>query len=183
MPATSLFLALPAELRNQIYREALVTDMPLSIDAQQPTSIVEPALMRINRQVRRETLPIYYGENPFYLMVHDLNARVLLPFTRRLITYRLPTERLFNRTTLFLTGTMTTWNSLKAWLQILHGGEAIPYPEDVGMSTLPVGDPMRVVLQAEEMMARLYYDEWEKVEDALEILRTVAAGYDQAWAA
>lgn len=53
------FLKLPAEIRNKIYYDALVT----RTQAHWYSSAVQPALTRVNRQIRAEALPIYYREN------------------------------------------------------------------------------------------------------------------------
>ncbi|KUI63013.1 hypothetical protein VP1G_10131 [Cytospora mali] len=57
------FLNLPPELRNYIYRLALV--QPATTDLAAP----QPALTRVNKQVRAEALSIYYAENKFSLLL------------------------------------------------------------------------------------------------------------------
>ncbi|KAK4544940.1 hypothetical protein LTR36_003845 [Oleoguttula mirabilis] len=54
------FLDLPAELRNDIYHLALTHDTVTVTDR-----LIEPALLSTTRQIRRETLPIFYGANTF----------------------------------------------------------------------------------------------------------------------
>ena len=66
---TSL-LNLPAELRNEIYTLSLVRESAIRVDSkwsQMPPFLayVEPALLRVNRQLRRETLEIQYSSNVF----------------------------------------------------------------------------------------------------------------------
>ncbi|KAJ0116597.1 hypothetical protein J7T55_009747 [Diaporthe amygdali] len=59
------FLLLPAEMRNKIYRYSLVqSKLSGSI-----CGFVQPPLTRTNKQIRSEALPIYYGENAFYLRI------------------------------------------------------------------------------------------------------------------
>lgn len=53
------FLRLPPEIRNKIYYDALIT----RTQAHWYSSAVQPALTRVNRQLRAEALPIYYREN------------------------------------------------------------------------------------------------------------------------
>ncbi|KUI72140.1 hypothetical protein VM1G_07431 [Cytospora mali] len=57
------FLNLPPEIRNDIYRLALV--QPTTTDLASP----QPALTRVNKQVRAEALSIYYAENKFSLLL------------------------------------------------------------------------------------------------------------------
>lgn len=63
---------LPAELRNRIYLLALVDSKPLKPQSFHNSSrqsggfgLLEPALTRTTHQIRRETLPIFYGNNTF----------------------------------------------------------------------------------------------------------------------
>lgn len=57
------FLLLPAEIRNKIYRYALVEDS----SADRIKGLAQPPLTRTNKQIRSEALPIYYGQNRFRL--------------------------------------------------------------------------------------------------------------------
>ncbi|KAK3112367.1 hypothetical protein LTR53_011432 [Teratosphaeriaceae sp. CCFEE 6253] len=64
------FLALAPELRNHIYEYAVVEEAPIAIP--EPwrrdlrwTPIPLPGILGTSRQIRREALPIYYGDNVF----------------------------------------------------------------------------------------------------------------------
>lgn len=69
----SAFERLPAELRNRIYHLALVEDEPIEVTDNFGLILKpyapshQPALTRTSRQIRSETLPIYYGENAFLM--------------------------------------------------------------------------------------------------------------------
>lgn len=69
------FFALPAEIRNRIYRRLLLSGEPpyTFIDAE-PASILKrylhPAILRTNRQAHTEASSILYGENTFNIGVH-----------------------------------------------------------------------------------------------------------------
>ncbi|KAK7914057.1 hypothetical protein PG985_011760 [Apiospora marii] len=61
------FLDLPPELRNKIYYLAL-GEYETSSDPYGPTTctaLAPPALTRTNRQIRKETLGLYYSQNRF----------------------------------------------------------------------------------------------------------------------
>ncbi|KAK4893562.1 hypothetical protein LTR27_008029 [Elasticomyces elasticus] len=66
-------LELAAELRNQIFALAVVEPEPQhlflldSASGGLRASFQQPALARVNRQIRSETLPIFYGQNVFRL--------------------------------------------------------------------------------------------------------------------
>ena len=92
------FLSLPAELRNRIYEMVLIKGRgegaaagDESIDVvwdgregvwsqkigEQPW-MRQPRLTAVCRQIRDETLPIYYGQNTFELDVHAFDSTKLL---------------------------------------------------------------------------------------------------------
>lgn len=135
--------------------------------------------MRTCRQIRHETLPIYYGENEFPIMVHDMDGKSLLPFNTQLVERVLPGEKIYQRMTLMMMSGVN-WTNLKAWVKLLYDGVTVPFSGVVPLSTLAVGDRMRVILQALAMVEGLSDLPWDRVEDALEIVRNVAAGYDPA---
>lgn len=57
------FLALPGEIRNQIYRLILLSFTPFTIKLQ--FAPLFTALMRVNRQIYHESAGIFYSENTF----------------------------------------------------------------------------------------------------------------------
>ena len=79
------FLDLPAELRNCVYTYALKSAGRIKIwefshriryEGIGANYSVEPALLRTSRQLRRESLPIFYGSNVF-LLSNSLDRRWL----------------------------------------------------------------------------------------------------------
>lgn len=58
------FLDLPAEIRNQIYKDTLIFDFTIAIEAYKPY-LRDTALLFTSKQIRAEALPIYYGANTF----------------------------------------------------------------------------------------------------------------------
>lgn len=72
------FLALPAELRNRIYEFALIKDDPIEVVLWRPCSNgAPPALTQTSRQIRSESLPIFYGLNTFRLDAEDWFNRAI----------------------------------------------------------------------------------------------------------
>lgn len=57
------FLSLPGEIRNNIYRYALVSPKTYTVKLQFPPS--DTALLRVNRQIYCEASSIFYHENCF----------------------------------------------------------------------------------------------------------------------
>ena len=87
---TFRFLDLPAEIRNEMYELALTYDEDSTNftvhdrgDFAGYSNAVkgackQPALTRVSRTVRRETLPIFYGENIFKVNVIGLPSHLSL---------------------------------------------------------------------------------------------------------
>ncbi|TKA75036.1 hypothetical protein B0A49_02183 [Cryomyces minteri] len=63
------FLKLPGELRNQVYRLALVYRLRISV---MPGSeeLAQPPLTHVCRQIRSESLPFFYGGNHFQVFIY-----------------------------------------------------------------------------------------------------------------
>ena len=57
------FLALPGEIRNQVYRAVLVLPLPFAVKMQFAPR--DTALLRVNKQVFKEASAIFYHENTF----------------------------------------------------------------------------------------------------------------------
>ena len=92
------FLELPAEIRELIYGWALKSDKPtvtFLLDYHQRdvyTEGVQPALTRVSKQVRKESLPVFYASNDFVLHTGDPKASQTRKWLRCIET-RLPLLR------------------------------------------------------------------------------------------
>ncbi|KAK5711052.1 hypothetical protein LTR15_012699 [Elasticomyces elasticus] len=76
-----LLFRLPAELRNEIYEMVLLQRNPVhSIQVNRDLRV--PALLQVSRQVREETLKIWFEGNGFYYTVRDCNATVMVAWER-----------------------------------------------------------------------------------------------------
>ena len=62
-PPLSPFLALPGEIRNKIYRYALVAPKPYAVKLQ--FAPLDTALLRVNKQIFSEASTIFYHESTF----------------------------------------------------------------------------------------------------------------------
>lgn len=67
MPSENRLLALPAELRVYIYELVVIETHPLkpTFMYSKPDDGKQPAVTKVSRQVRAESLPIYYEKNTF----------------------------------------------------------------------------------------------------------------------
>ncbi|GAB7365661.1 hypothetical protein MBLNU230_g7002t1 [Neophaeotheca triangularis] len=79
-PTSPTLLSIPPELRALIFEFALTASHPLvafRLDPYQRDSYTEatqPTLTKVNRQVREEALPIFYGSNTFVLHTNSTKA-------------------------------------------------------------------------------------------------------------
>lgn len=80
------FLQLSAELRNRIYELALIHPQTRYVPCRCPWSEMtigsiedpvchQPPLTRLCRQIRNESLPVYYGNNVFIVDYDDIHYR------------------------------------------------------------------------------------------------------------
>lgn len=74
-PRESLLLKLPGELRNTIYRHALVKSKSIEPDTAEAKA--DLALLQVNQQIRREAIKIYYSENTFFFRYSNKIVGVL----------------------------------------------------------------------------------------------------------
>lgn len=58
-------LGLPAELRDQIYRYALISNEAISLDNRRGRAHIELSLLAVSHQFRSETVKMFYSENTF----------------------------------------------------------------------------------------------------------------------
>lgn len=79
----SPLLRLPAELRNRIYHLSVVEESPIKAyyapfnRHMDHVTFFEPAVSGSNRQLREETLPIFYGENIFHVRDDEQMSKLL----------------------------------------------------------------------------------------------------------
>ncbi|KAK4548794.1 hypothetical protein LTR36_008567 [Oleoguttula mirabilis] len=157
-------LSIPAELRNHIYRYALVEEGEIRVDAPHRT---QPALLCTCRQIREEASGILFGENRFTTPVMDLEWPV-------------PTDHWFNKhvgddaeLTIRLHG-VQKWANLEAWLQRYHSREL----RGIGHSE---SQEWEVVAKAFEIVAVLKRTPWETVQKVVQKYKEGVDLTDGSW--
>lgn len=76
----SPLMELPGELRNHIYRLVLLEITPIKIDKH--LKPLQPALLQLSQQTRRETADIYYKENVFAFSITHFDACIYISWCR-----------------------------------------------------------------------------------------------------
>jgi hypothetical protein len=153
------FLRFPGELRNRIEQR------PILVQTEQapgrPRHIVAPALLRVNRQIRQEATPIYYGENEFHIPTPNYDHEVLLRWTSitRAIEQRYQSqvpELRIKTSAVHFPGDRQypDWGWLIHWIRDFHAGRTdIPFHRPVPDVHNGRMDPQYEIL--EQMFARV----------------------------
>ncbi|KAK5127468.1 hypothetical protein LTR85_006807 [Meristemomyces frigidus] len=164
----SAVLRLPAELRNIIYHYTLVQQTCIVIEAGD-TPPLEPALLHVNRQVRREAIDMYYQQNEFEFTIANCDASCYLKWCKS--TQRRKRSNLIWR---FETIGNTNWPNLWTWLKAYYHDECycIEEPE----SAVGEGDDLAIV-RLFRIVRRMKREKasWEKVRKCLQGVHGVMA--------
>ncbi|KAI7774085.1 hypothetical protein LA080_009288 [Diaporthe eres] len=83
------FLLLPGEIRNAIYWKLLAPKDPHGLINAIPLFGAQPALSRVNKQIRAESLSIYCAENELRMEIQGRSGRIGGPMrnVRELVVY------------------------------------------------------------------------------------------------
>lgn len=110
----SALLGLPPEMRNMIWRfaviEGTITLDPVNGEAPSP-----PTLLEVSRQIRAEAIEIYYHENRTVWLIRDLDAAA---YTR----WQRATAARLNETIEIIMHGKAVWKNLVVWLQAFYEG-------------------------------------------------------------
>lgn len=109
---------LPAELRNRIYRYALVTPNANGETIVDHTNYAQSALLRTSRQLRHEASPVFYFENVFRFACPDFDCTTLVSFSRHYRRYwSSPRAGKFK---FEIGGQKRCWKNLERWCRLVH---------------------------------------------------------------
>lgn len=166
----SKLLALPAELREYIYKLVLTENRVIDIVATHK----EPALLSANRQVREEARGVWYSENSFYTEIVNCDDRHLSAFVKHCYSIGM-------RPDIKLKANLgeRSWTNLAKWCENIWNKNSLGYGA-VGLDWLSV---TRVAAAAHQIVFQhLEHDRsWGECEAALEVLKKVAQGFDPTW--
>ncbi|KAK5127893.1 hypothetical protein LTR85_005010 [Meristemomyces frigidus] len=169
----SRFLERPPELRNRIYRFALVNDEPVQLLG---AACEQPALLKAGRQLRREAISIYYSDNTFRIKIRDMDGIAMIPFRKLMVRYRFKAVK---GNFIFYTTYARNWTNLLAWLKAHHHDSKLACGR-VNQDG-DAGAVSTVVVQAFCIAGALKHRRWERVEEVLEAYHKGIAALDAAW--
>jgi hypothetical protein len=175
------FPLLPGELRNEIYRLALVSRGSGGEEEQQPipvtkTRFTEPGLLKVSKQLRLEAATIFYAENTFSLDIPHYDSAVCLSWSRKTAflwrDYRLVPRR---RHSGFRQANAANF---AVWLQRIHAGKLEPV---VFESLEGKHVKWRIIGFMFRLAKELRTWPWESVEERLKTLLVVLGELDLRW--
>lgn len=172
------FFKLPPELRNSIYRFALVYTLPIRNNA---SGFPEPGLLTSYKQIRREACSIFYLENRLYLLIPNYNATYAMKMEQKIAALH---KRRDVTAKITFSGTVhpktPNWKNLVDWCRMTHEERlsfTVTAPSrapHTDLRFLVVGGMFSIVLG---MKSR----PWEEVMKQLQEQRLILASLDWQW--
>lgn len=179
-------LSLPPELRNRIYRYALIADNGIVIQHQVSTPTI-PSLLATCHQVRHEAYDIYFKENDFRFYITDFDATLLLRWCKtfgrsRISLVAQPGKyRLFTRMS---SPPAVKWQNLIVWLKASFRGRCIGLArDDQAGGSHPNCNAASALFKMIHDMRRETGVTWIQAKAALDGARVALAALNPAWAA
>lgn len=179
MADQSPLLKLPGELRNRIYRLALLEPQPIGLS---PTNFVEPSLLVACHQIRREAATISYGENTFRVPIPNYDSTMCKLWTAKFRKLR----KIFkvNVHTVLSRGAAfeePDWENAIEWIQRRHSG-AVRYHLHKPSSAPRHFTPDMMVLGGMFLIAiEMKGKPWSKVKKVMEEQHRILVAINPKW--
>ncbi|KAK3723934.1 hypothetical protein LTR37_001418 [Vermiconidia calcicola] len=175
-------LAIPAEIRNAIFKQALVQSRSVQINSR-PTRV--PGLLGVCKQIRDETIKSFYTLNTFEVQLYSYNVYAVMPALGVWHRYNAPlgnvnearAPRHITNIDIVHTG-RADWNNFVDWCKLIHAKSVIRY----GKPILPGTSTERMMLTC---LHDLVDDEqsrpWCEVEKTVQKFRDFLIGENPDW--
>ena len=183
--AHSPLFKLPRELRDYIYEYSFYSlytpgsDGEYRINVTKDEGIPEPALLLTCKIIREEAIMLLYGQYRFMLIIESHDPAVMLLWNAKMVHL----QRDYNLVTASQGASRAgprSWGNLKRTLQLVHSGHHLFV--DMGERGAYNYSQEEEFLQGMFNVARsMYYEEWELVEDTLQMLRQGLVAMDRDW--
>lgn len=175
---TSRLLALPAEMRNEIYEWALTAPQDGEIDI--TADWEPPGLLATCRQIRHEALGMYFLDNTFVFNIQNCDGSLHTSWLSEFGGYVLEDGADECNLVEYHTGN-PNWQNLMTWMGGLYGlGYNCHYWLDDEIRN-PRLDILIVAVGAILCNGLCQDRDWMDVEQDMEYLRLITAHYDGAW--
>ncbi|KAK5739145.1 hypothetical protein LTR17_005446 [Elasticomyces elasticus] len=167
----STLFKLPAELRVVIYEYVLVEDQSITVD----TGLRLPSLHSTSRQVREETVPIWYRGNLFNHPITDCDTDLMTKWNKHCHALCLPEIK----QEISVSG-RPNWSNLVMWCKILcdHSDGGMMLPAHNEFSKLE-----QVISTTTIIAERFSYEDrpWAECELVLNDMRPLLGLVDDEW--
>ncbi|KAF2163752.1 hypothetical protein M409DRAFT_25936 [Zasmidium cellare ATCC 36951] len=168
-PKKKTFFDLPPELRNDIY-ELVLIDGEVVVHE----SLKQPGLLQTCRQIRSETIKVWYYRPSFKSVVVDCDARLLGKWTRHTAKYDNEEDSPVDWV-IVLTG-QPNWENLTEWCREVHSRRCVSvYPKTRDREYL------HAIYAALEIANNFRNAPWTQVEQTLNTLRHTLGCIDEGW--
>ncbi|KAK4496542.1 hypothetical protein PRZ48_012522 [Zasmidium cellare] len=177
---------LPGELRNRIYRYVLLKPEDAAgndriiVDA---TGYDRPGVVSTCKQIRKETLKIFYSENAFHIEVINYNSSTLLRWESHLKPMRMQ-ERGHLFVSVHLEDEVGWWANLLLWLQRFHERKVRTRalaPEQV-LKVFNSKDAGTHLMGAMFMTVDEFRDQpWQRIEKHIQNFRPALIAVQEPW--
>lgn len=177
---TSGLLQLPPELRNQVYRHAIINPQAIAVSS---SGFEVPALFTTCKQFRNETIALFYTENTFAVAVKDYDFSLLAKWENNIDTIFNSEREIADSVAeqVELVGTEDpNWSNLLCWMRKMHEGTvkyraAAPSAfRDANLNEVVIGVMFAMTLRMEARR-------WSEVEQMLDDFRLILAKIDPRW--
>ncbi|KAK3071041.1 hypothetical protein LTR53_009378 [Teratosphaeriaceae sp. CCFEE 6253] len=180
-PATpSRLLALPAELRNRIYR--LVPLQPQNILVTVHGYDIPP-LLSTCKEIRRDNISVFYCESTFIVQTKDYNVMPYVQVEQHLRRLSLSARETWSIKLYWrMTATQPVWRNLMHWLELYHRQQTLAgFPSPLRSLMLGGSAPWAAVGTLFECVGGLRDLPWSRVEKIALGMRPLLVKLDAGW--
>ena len=176
--STCRLLKLPAELRNCIYRLALVQEGDIVYNKD---GYARPAVLNTCKKIRSEALKIFYYENTFISTISNYDVTAVEKFYQLEVTIGLTSAKV--QTFTQVSGYPTSWARLLRWLRVFHAAKRFAQSTRIANlgTSIAVDMAPYIVAGMFDTARMLRGQPWAIVEDILTVQRAMLDAVDAAW--
>lgn len=173
-------LQLPPELRNIIYREAVLQQTKINIHSTATAPPSEPGLLSTCRQIRSECTPIYLQENRFCFVMHNFDTSAMHKWCAKRFIHK--EMRLWTKP-LHITNPDEAWSNLLGWIRKTLFGRVIRHSPSMRVyggkkkHRLVAGMMMALALKLTEVDGL----QWPRIEEILNAAKDMIATAGPWW--
>ena len=178
---TSPLLGISGGLRNKIYRETFVQDRSIKVTT---TGVPEPPLLATCKQIRREGMDVFYGDNRFRISLPHYDSTICMLWLKKVRKMREVGDIHVSPACYGGQGpgiNHREWENLIVWLKRYHEktvrmrfNPPTQIPPGVLLDAVVIGGMFNILGSMEEKP-------WSEVESVLNEQRNILTRIDAGW--